>query len=178
VIQITGTVDFYPLIAGINMTNLTPGQGCSAQNQSILFVSSNQIIVNPVTITSGGTYGVVVANPSPGGGYSSEKEFIVTLGPTGSIPNIRTTNPFNPASRTAGSGSFNLTVFGDNFHPDAWVNFGTVRLNRIAGGSTSITVTVPSLLISSPGVVPISVTNPGGPGNTGGTSRREFFTVR
>jgi hypothetical protein len=27
-------------------------------------------------------------------------------------------------------------------------------------------------------VVPISVTNPGSSGSTGGTSRREFFTVR
>ncbi len=177
VIQITGTVDTFPLIAVVNMTNLNPGEGCTAQNQAIVFVSSNQIIVNPVTITSRGTYAVVVANPSPGGGYSNEIEFVVTSGAVGGIPTIRPDNPLSPPSRAAGLGAFNLTVFGDNFQPDAWVNFGTVRLNRIAGGSTSITVLVPALLVSSPGVVPVSVTNPGGPGTTGGTSRREFFVV-
>jgi hypothetical protein len=177
VIAITGTVDGFPLTAVINMTNLEPNQGCTAQNSTVLFISSNQIVVNPVVITSRGTYSVVVANPSPGGGYSSEKEFVVTSGPTGSLPEIRADDPLSPASRPAGSGAFNLTVFGSNFQADAWVNFGTVRLNRISGDDTSITVTVPALLISSPGIVPVSVTNPGVSGSTGGTSRREFFIV-
>jgi len=178
VIQITGTVDGFPILAVINMTNLGLGEGCEATNSTIQFVSSNQIIVTPVSITSRGTYSVVVANASPGGGYSNEVEFIVTSGTVGGIPTIRVDNPLSPASRPAGSAAFNLTVFGDNFQPDAWVNFGTVRLNRISGSDTSITVTVPALLVSSPGVVPISVTNPGSSGSTGGTSRREFFTVQ
>lgn len=178
VIQITGTVDGFQILAVINMTNLGPGEGCEAINSTIELVSSNQIIVTPVSITSRGTYSVVVANPSPGGGYSNEVEFIVTSGPSGSVPIIRADNPLSPASQPAGSGAFNLTIFGENFQPNAWVNFGTVRLNRISGSDTSITVTVPALLISAPGVVPISVTNPGTSGSTGGTSRREFFTVQ
>jgi hypothetical protein len=178
VIQITGTVDGFQLLAVINMTNLGPGEGCEAINSTIEFVSSNQIIVSPVSITSRGTYSVIVANPSPGGGYSNEVEFIVTSGAAGGVPIIRADNPLSPSSRAAGSGAFNLTISGENFQPDAWVNFGTVRLNRISGSDTSITVTVPALLISSPGVVPISVTNPGTSGSTGGTSRREFFTVQ
>lgn len=178
VIQINGTVDGFPILAVINMTNLGQGEGCEAINSAIQFVSSNQIIVTPVSITSRGTYSVIVANPSPGGGYSNEVEFIVTSGAVSGIPTIRNDNPLSPASRAAGSGPFSLTIFGDNFQSDAWVNFGTVRLNRISGSDTSITVTVPALLISSPGVVPISVTNPGTSGSTGGTSRREFFTVQ
>ena len=178
VIQMTGIVDGFALLAVINMTNLGQGEGCEAVNSATEFVSSNQILVTPVSVTSRGTYSVVVANPSPGGGYSNEVEFIVTSGASGGLPVIRTDNPLSPASRTAGSGAFNLTIFGQNFQPDAWVNFGTVRLNRISGSDTSITVTVPALLISSPGMVPISVTNPGNSGTTGGTSRREFFTVR
>jgi hypothetical protein len=172
VIQTDGTVDGFPMLAVINMTNLGQGEGCEAINSAIQFVSSNQIIVAPVSINSRGTYSVVVANPSPGGGYSNEVEFIVTSGPTGSIPIIRADNP------PSGSGPFNLTIFGENFQADAWVNFGTVRLNRISGSDTSITVTVPALLVSSPGVVPVSVTNPGGSGSSGGTSRREFFNVQ
>jgi carboxypeptidase family protein/IPT/TIG domain-containing protein len=178
VIQINGTVDGFQILAVINMTNLGQGEGCEAINSTVEFVSSNQIIVSPVSITSRGTYSVVVANPSPGGGYSNEVEFIVTSGAAGGIPIIRADNPLSPASRLSGSGAFNLTIFGENFQSDAWVNFGTVRLNRISGSDTSITVTVPALLISSPGVVPVSVTNPGGSGSTGGTSRREFFAVQ
>lgn len=176
VIEITATVDGFPLTAVINMTNLEPNQGCSAQNSTVLFVSSNQIIVNPVVITSRGTYSVVVANPSPGGGYSSEREFVVTSGPSGSIPNITS---LTPASRRAGSGAFNLTVSGDNFQSDAWVNFGTVRLNRISGDANNITVTVPALLVPAleiaPVTVPVTVTNPGTGGSTGGTSNRMLF---
>ena len=178
VIQINGTVDGFAMLAVINMTNLGQGEGCEAINSAVKFVSSNQIIVSPVSITSRGTYSVVVANPSPGGGYSNEVEFIVTSGAVGGIPIIRADNPLSPRSRVSGSGPFNLTIFGENFQSDAWVNFGTVRLNRISGSDTSITVTVPALLVSSPGVVPVSVTNPGTSGTTGGTSRREFFTVQ
>ena len=171
-------MDGFPILAVINMTNLGQGEGCEAVNSTVEFVSSNQIIVSPVSITSRGTYSVVVANPSPGGGYSNEVEFIVTSGTVGGIPILRADNPLSPGSRVAGAGPFNLTIFGENFQSDAWVNFGTVRLNRISGSDTSITVTVPALLVSSPGVVPVSVTNPGTSGTTGGTSRREFFTVQ
>src|SRR5262249_2932898 len=137
VIQMAGIVDGYPMLAVINMTNLGQGEGCGAVNGATEYVSSNQIIVKPVTVTSRGTYSVFVANPSPGGGYSNEAEFVVTLGAPGGLPVIRTDNPLAPASRNAGSGAFNLTIFGQNFQPDAWVNFGTVRLNRISGSDTS-----------------------------------------
>ncbi len=105
VIQINGTVDGFPILAVINMTNLGQGEGCEAVNSTIEFVSSNQIIVTPVSITSRGTYSVVVANPSPGGGYSNEVEFIVTSGAVGGIPIIRADNPLSPASRAIRIGS-------------------------------------------------------------------------
>src|SRR5262249_49969282 len=132
-------------------------------------------------ITQTGTYSVVVANVSPGGGFS-EKELLITNSNVGGmIPAIRADNPLSPSSQRAGSAGFTLTVFSssDTFQADAWVNFGTVRLNRIAGDSSpySITVFVPSYLIGSPGTVPVSVTNPGSSASTGGTSNRVYFTV-
>src|SRR6185436_5492152 len=117
-VEIKGTVDGFALIAVISITNLAPTEGCTAQNSSVQFVSSNQIIVKAVAITSKGTYSVVVANPSPGGGYSSEKEFVVTAGPSGNLPTIWPDNPLSPPSRGAGSGAVNLTVFGSNFQAD------------------------------------------------------------
>jgi hypothetical protein len=88
------------------------------------------------------------------------------------------------AAVPAGSPGFNLTLYRDpastiQFQAEAWVNFGTVRLNRVAGDSSadSITVFVPNFLIGSTGTVPVTVTNPGSAGSTGGTSTRVFFSV-
>ena len=184
---VTASADLgaFKLLAAFNMTNLKPGLPClSDTGAAVIFLNSNQLVVSKYPIISRGTYSVVVGNPSPGGGVSNEIEFKVTSGPTSGIPAIRPTDPLSPASRPAGSAGFNLTIFRDTFTsvpflPDAWVNFGTVRLDRIAGDtdSNTITVFVPSFLIGSTGTVPVTVTNPGNPGNTGGTSTRVFFSV-
>src|SRR5262249_34463646 len=116
---------------------------------------------------------------------SNEWEFDVQSGPDSGVPIIGSLDPLLPASRTAGSVGFNLTVFRDTsptlpvFQGNAWVNFGTVRLDRIAGDTDpdSITVFVPSFLIGAPGIVPITVTNPGTATSTGGTSNRVSFSV-
>jgi hypothetical protein len=177
------TVGGIPLQTAIVMTNANPGEGCPNPVAKIVVVSSTQIIVTGFAINQKGVYSVVVANNSPGGGVSSAKEFVVAAGVAGGVPAIRSTDPLSPATRPAGSSTFNLTVYRDSsssvpFQSDAWVNFGTVRLNRIAGDSDSIVVQVPDFLIASPGLVPISVTNPGTGGNTGGTSGRVYFTVQ
>ena len=176
VVTASATVDTFPLKAGFIMTNVNPGGSCAGAGPSIVFVNSNQLIVTGYPINARGTYSVVVANSSPGGGYSSEKEFVVGSGPAGGVPTIRATDPLSPSSHQAGTPGFNLTVFRDTttavpFQTDAWVNFGTVRLSRIAGdlGTDSIRVFVPNFLIASPGTVPVTVTNPGTGSNTGGT---------
>ncbi len=183
IVTVTATVGGIPLKAVFNMTNLNPGQGCTG-SVTVRFVSSTQLIVTQYPITSRGTYGIAVANASPGGGVSREVEFVVTSGPTSGVPAISTTTPLSPASSPAGSSTFNLSVIRDPstsvpFQADAWVNFGTVRLNRIAGDTSAdiITVSVPGFLIASPGLVPVTVTNPGTSGSTGGTSNRAFFSV-
>src|SRR3989442_7778882 len=156
VVTASASVDGFSLKAGFIMTNVNPGGSCAGAGPSIVFVNSNQLIVTGYPINARGTYSVVVANSSPGGGYSSEKEFVVTFGPSGGVPTIRATGPLSPSSHQAGTPGFNLTVFRDTttavpFQTDAWVNFGTVRLNRIAGDVSpdSITVVVPNFLIAS-----------------------------
>ncbi|MEW5975526.1 MAG: DUF5719 family protein [Acidobacteriota bacterium] len=185
VVSVEATVDGFPLLAVFNLTNLNPGEACTTPGAGqVTFVSSSQIIVTGFPITGGGTYGVVVANSAPGGGISKEVEFIVTQGPASSVPKLPSDpgSALSPSSRPAGSNGFNLTVSRDTsegapFQSNAWVNFGTVRLNRVAGNGDSIVVFVPDFLIASPGIVPITVTNPGGAGNTGGTSNRVLFSV-
>ena len=182
IVLVEATVDGLDLKGSFNITNLNPGQECTGPGRAtVRFASSNQLIVTQYSISSRGRYGVHVANSSPGGGVSREIEFVVTSGPSSGVPTIST---LSPANRPAGSATFNLTVLRDTttsepFQADAWVNFGTVRLNRIPGNNNadSITVSVPAILISSPGLVPVTVTNPGTSGNTGGTSTRVLFSV-
>jgi hypothetical protein len=183
VVSATADVSFYTLTLAFNMTNIQLGDTCGASATTASFVNSNQLILNQ-SFSSRGTYSVVVANPAPGGGVSNEIEFQVTDGAISGIPTIRTDNPISPQSVRARSAGFNLQVFRDTttdvlFHPTAWVNFGTVRLDRIAGDTNPdvMTVSVPSFLVGSAGIVPVSVTNPGVAGNTGGTSTRVFFQV-
>ena len=147
------------------------------------YISPSQIVATNVLIPCAGTYLVSASNYLPGGGESPRVPLVIAPGPTAAVPVIRGIDPLSPLSVSAGSPTFNLTVFRDPsgapFQTDAWVNFGTVRLDRIVGSTSpdSITVSVPGFLVSSPGVVPITVTNPGTGGTTGGTSTRVLFTV-
>ena len=184
VVTATATLNGVPLMAVFNMMNLKPNDACILSTATVTIVSSNQLVIR-YPFASAGRYTLVLANPAPGGGTSNEWEFDVQSGPDSAVPVIRSPDPLSPPSRTAGSAGFSLTVFRDTspslpvFDEKAWVNFGTVRLDRIPGdtSSDSITVFVPSFLIGSPGTVPVTVTNPGTPTSTGGTSNRVSFAV-
>jgi carboxypeptidase family protein len=157
------------------------------------FVSSNQIILSNwklptpkgLDVYLPGIYELMAVNVGPGGGCSPIKTFDYLGGPTSGIPTIDTTVPLSPATHQAGTAGFNLTVFRDlttsvPFQADAWVNFGTVRLLRLpadVADPDSITIFVPAFLFTSPGTVPITVTNPGTNGNTGGTSNRVYLLI-
>jgi hypothetical protein len=176
VVLIEASVEGYELQNVINMTNLAFGDTCPASSGTIVFVSSHQLIVTGLPISSAGKYRVVVANASPGGGYSNEVDFIVVSGPSSKIPQLVS---LAPAEVKSGGNDFTLTIAGkdDSFQSDAWINFGTVRLKTNFVDVNTLTATVPAMLIGSPGTVPITVTNPGGANGPGGTSTRLLLTV-
>lgn len=183
VVLATTTLNGVALTAAFNITNLKPSDACISGVVPVALVNSNHLIIQ-YSFSTTGRYSLVLANPAPGGGTSNEWEFDVQSGPDSAVPVIRSLDPLSPPSVRAGSAGFNLTVFRDTsatpvFQPDAWVNFGTVRLDRIAADTDadSITVFVPNFLISSPGIVPVTVTNPGTATSTGGTSNRVLFNV-
>lgn len=176
-VKAEATVSGYPLLATFNMANLNFGDTCSAGTGEINFVSSHQIIVANLPISNAGKYSVVVANAAPGGGYSNEFDFVVASGPTSSVPQLVS---LSPTSVSPGSGDFVLTAYGTGFSftAGAWINFGTVLLKTTLVDGNTLRATVPALLISSPGIVPVTVTNPGGTSDTGGTSSRQLFYVQ
>ena len=73
VVKVDATAGGLPLKSVFNITNLNPGQQCEGPGKpTVRFVSSSQLILTQYPITSRGTYSVMVANASPGGGVSRE----------------------------------------------------------------------------------------------------------
>jgi hypothetical protein len=110
-------------------------------------------------------------------GYSSK----TTPPVAGSVPAIAA---LTPASMTAGSAAFTLTVNGSNFGSQAVVNWnGAARTTTFVSGN-QVTAAIPAADIATAGSAAVTVTNPGTPatGMYGGgtlaeTSSPMSFTI-
>jgi len=101
-----------------------------------------------------------------GCGYSKHAS---TPPAAGSMPTI---SMLAPASMTAGSAAFVLTVNGSHFNSNASINWnGAAQATTFVSGS-QLTTTIPATSIATAGMVTVTVTNPGTPGGIygGGTS--------
>ena len=97
---------------------------------------------------------VTVRNPVPAGGTSNALAFTV-----GGAPVLAS---IQPDSTVADGQPKVLVLTGQNFANGANVLFGAATLPAGFQSSTSLVVTVPGSLTGAPGVVPVSVVNPGG----------------
>ncbi len=137
-------------------------------------VTGTQITVSVPTayIASAGTPAITITNPSPGGGVSSSQTFTINAFVSNPAPTL---GSIAPASATAGSGSFILTLTGTNFVASSVVNWaGQLDLTPATVTGTQITVSVPAAYIASTGMAAITVTNPA-PG--GGASASKTLAV-
>jgi hypothetical protein len=96
-------------------------------------------------VASIGTFNVTVTNA---GGTSSPVAFRVVQ----PIPSVTS---LSPSSVAAGGGNFTLTINGDNFTTAAQVGVGSTWLHVTYVSNTRLTVTVPSSLIASAGVIDV-----------------------
>ena len=87
-------------------------------------------------------------------GYSSPHQ--VTQG--GIVPVISDMAPDNV---NAGAGSFTLTVNGKNFNNNAVVNWNGVMQPTRFVTANQLTVMIPASAVAAPGMVAVTVTNPG-----------------
>jgi hypothetical protein len=99
-------------------------------------------------------------------GYSSK----TTPPVAGSVPTIAA---LSPASMTAGSAAFTLTVNGTNFGSQAVVNWnGAARATTFVSGN-QVTAAIAAADVATAGSAAVTVTNPGTPGTgmygSGGT---------
>ena len=116
-----------------------------------------------------GSASVTVVNPSPGGGTSAAASFTITA--TNPVPSITS---LSPASVTAGSGAFTLTVNGSNFVGTSTIDWNGTALATTHLSTTQLSAPVPASDVSATGFASVTVVNPA-PG--GGASAAASFTV-
>lgn len=110
-------------------------------------------------------------------GYSSKS----TMPPAaGTMPTI---TALAPASMTAGSAAFVLTVNGTNFASNATVNWnGSATATRFVTAN-QLTASIPASSVATASTVTVTVTNPGmsggiyGGGTAAATSNSMMFTI-
>ncbi len=155
----------------INGTNFvsTSAVTYNAVGHTATFVSSTQLTI-PLTTAdqaTGGTFPVVVTNPTPGGGTSNTVNFTVN----NLTPTITT---LSPSSATAGAAAQTLTINGTNFVSTSTVTYNAVGHTATFVSSTQLTIPLTAADQATAGTLPVVVTNPT-PG--GGTSNSVNFTV-
>lgn len=110
---------------------------------------------------------VWVTNPPPGGGQSNSVTVPISTG----VPTI---SSLSPASVTAGSFSFSLTINGAGFGDCSIYWNGTLLGGGPSFNPDQLVASIPYTLITTPGTVQITVVN-AAPG--GGTSNAATFTI-
>lgn len=116
--------------------------------------SSLTAIVPASLMTASGSVSITVSNA---GGTSNALSFnVMALPPT--------ITSLSPASAAAGSAQFSLTINGTNFTPNSTslVRLGTTCLSTAYISATQLKATVPAKLITSAGLVEITVIQGGG----------------
>ncbi len=131
------------------------------------FVSSSRVVAAIPAFAAGGTYPVVVVNPTPGGGRSNAIDLNVT-NPVPTVASISTTSGLRNVPVT-------LTITGTNFNPSSRVSFNGTSLVPSSQTSTQLVVAISADRITNAGTYSVSVVNPA-PG--GGTSTSATFTAQ
>ncbi|HYM77773.1 MAG TPA: IPT/TIG domain-containing protein [Candidatus Dormibacteraeota bacterium] len=129
------------------------------------------------TPSTQGTYTFTVqVKDSSSPQQSASQPFTIVIAGNNPQPLITS---LSPPSVVAGSGPLTLTINGSNFvgNPNgSTVNFGVdTGLVPSAVTSSSLTVTIPATALTTPGSIPVTVTNP--PGGANYTSPPATFTV-
>ncbi len=141
----------------------------NGQDRVTTFVSSNQVTaaILDTDIAVAGSANIVVFNPAPGGGASNPFPLVIN----NALPSL---TGLNPASVTAGSAGFTLTVNGTGFIPGSVVQWNGVARQTTFVGNTQLTIPVTASDVANVGSASIVVTNPA-PG--GGVSNTLSFII-
>ena len=121
-------------------------------------------------VATAGTATVVVTNPQPGGGSSAASIFTINQAPN-PVPNIA---GLSPATASANSGAFTLTVNGSGFVSGSQVMWNGMSRVTTFVSANQVTAAINAADITTQGTATVTVMNPT-PG--GGTSNAVSFTI-
>ena len=134
------------------------------------YVSATQLTaaIPSSDLASAGTAQVTVVSPPKGGGTSSAVAFTI-----GNVVPVATS--LSPASVTAGSPAFELTVSGSGFVSGATVQWNGVARTTTFVSSSALKAAIVAADVATAGTAQVRVVNPA-PG--GGTSAALAFTIQ
>lgn len=115
-------------------------------------------------LSSAGSVAVTVHNPSPGGGESSARSFVVSAAQANPLPALAS---LTPASLLAGSGPVRISLQGSGFIASSHVELNGQQRPTSYRGPELLDVDLSAADLAQPGARGLRVVNPG-PG--GGTS--------
>lgn len=126
-------------------------------------------LLSDTMIATPGVFSLTVFNPGPGGGESEPISFTVAQG----VPVI---DSISPASAPAGGSGVEVRLDGSRFYPDSVVQVDGTGIPTIfhPGSPAWLTAILPDSLTAAPGVLNLTVLNPG---PSGGESAPVTLTV-
>jgi hypothetical protein len=165
-----GSAPFTLLVTGTNFVNGSVVRWNGADRPT-MFVSSTQLSasISAPDVATAGTASVTVFNPAPGGGTSNAVNFVIA--PANPVPTITS---LNPASITAGSAAFTLSVTGTNFVTGSVVRWNGTNRSTTFVSNTQLSASISTPDVATAGTASVTVFNPA-PG--GGTSNAVNFVV-
>ncbi len=141
----------------LNGTNFIPASvvQMNGSNRTTTFVSSTRLTAAMPAgdVASASFPSISVLNPGPGGGV-----YALTFAVNNPQPTL---SNLSPASVTAGSGAFTLTLNGTNFIPASVVQVNGSNRTTTFVSSTRLTATIPASDVASAAALSVSVVNPG-----------------
>ena len=158
----------------INGLGFVPGSVVqwNGQPRPTTFVSTTQLTipVSAAEVAAPANLNINVVNPAPGGGTSGTRIFRITAQPNPAPILISLT----PSSTIAGSAAFTLTVNGENFVPNAVVNWNGSPRATLFVSSVELRAQITAADVAAQGTAVVTATNPI-PG--GGVSNSLNFTI-
>jgi predicted outer membrane repeat protein len=166
----------------INGANFIAGSQAlwNGASRPTAFVSATQLTVQigAADITGGGSAGITVANPGPGGGTSNAATFDIAAPGQNPTPSIDRVSPGQILTDIVSAGQLKLTIAGGNFMAGSQARWNGANRPTSYVGPAQLTMIVTPADLALGGQGSITVVNPGPGGGESNTATFTIYTIR